>query len=260
MIQQGKYVQDNYESGVITNATVPYSSSLAGCLLDPSNIESDPCYQQWLEGEGPYASGGASLNLLFRSSVSNNEEADIHFFGSAATLFQGFYPGYTTDRGGGPSYFSWSMVKMQTGNAAGTITLRSNDPRDTPIINFNYFEQQADQDLQALEEGFEFAMDLFGAIEEEHGPFDVIEPSPSTSVRQSIMDHAFGHHVSSSCRMGPKDDPEYCVDSKFKVNGVDGLRVVDASIFPRTPGAFIVGPTFIASQKAFEAIQEELDA
>lgn len=209
-------------------------------------------------GQGPYSEGGAALNMLFRSSVSNSNEADIFFFGNAAVEFRGFYPGYSMDRGG-PHYFSWSMVKMQVGNAVGTITLRSKDPRDMPIINFNYFEQQADQDLQALEEGYEFAMELFGAIEEDHGPFETLEPNPATTVRQSIMDHTFGHHVTSSCRMGPKDHPEYCVDSKFKVNGVDGLRVVDASVFPHTPGAFTVGPTFIISQKAFETIQEELE-
>ncbi len=55
--------------------------------------------------------------------------------------------------------------------------------------------------------------------------------------------------------MGPKDDPEYCVDSEFRVNGVDGLRVVDASIFPRTPGGFPVAPTFVISQKAFRSVE-----
>jgi choline dehydrogenase len=54
--------------------------------------------------------------------------------------------------------------------------------------------------------------------------------------------------------MGPAGDRDYCVDSEFKVNGVDGLRVVDASIFPRTPGGFPAAPTFMISQKAFGVI------
>jgi choline dehydrogenase len=47
------------------------------------------------------------------------------------------------------------------------------------------------------------------------------------------------------------------VDSKFRVNGVDGLRVVDASVFPRLPGAMPNGPTFTISRKAFEKIVED---
>lgn len=230
------------------------------CLLDFENFEEDPCYQQWLSGEGgPFAEAGAGINMLFRSSVSNNEDADILFFGAPGIELNGFYPGYSQGRVATNVSFSWSMVKMQVGNQAGTVELRSTNPRDTPIINFNYFEQQAEQDLQAFTEGYEFAMDLFNALGEPYTPFTLVEPAPNaTSIRQSIMDRAFGHHATSSCRMGPKDDHEYCVDSKFKVNGVDGLRVVDASVFPRTPGGFTVGPTFIIGQKAFETIQEEL--
>jgi choline dehydrogenase len=198
--------------------------------------------------------------MLFRSSVSKNEDADILFFGSPGIELNGFYPGYSQGRIATNVSYSWSMVKMQVGNQAGTVELRSTNPRDTPIINFNYFEQQAEQDLQAFTEGYEFAMELFNALGEPYTPFTPVEPAPNaTDIQQSIMDRAFGHHATSSCRMGPKDDPEYCVDSKFKVNGVDGLRVVDASIFPRTPGGFTVGPTFIIGQKAFEVIQEELE-
>lgn len=231
---------------------------MSHCTLNPFEPETDPCHAEWLQGRGPYGEAGAALNMLFRSSVSNNDEADIFFFGNAGVEFRGFYPDYSLNLGS-PLGWSWSMVKMQVGNDAGTVTLRSKNPRDTPLINFNYFERQAEQDIQAFTEGYEFAMELFGVLGEPFSPFAVIEPNLEVSMRQSIMDHTFGHHVSSSCRMGPKDDPEYCVDSKFKVNGVDGLRVVDASVFPRTPGAFTVGPTFIISQKAFEVIQEELD-
>lgn len=73
------------------------------------------------------------------------------------------------------------------------------------------------------------------------------------------MDQAFGHHVTSTCRMVPKDHPDYCLDSNFEVNGVKGLRVVDASIFPRTPSAFPVTLTFMISQKAFRVIMSELE-
>lgn len=251
-------MQDNYESSVIVRASSPFENPLAGCHPNFTHFEDDPCYHQWLNGLGPYGEAGAGMNMLFRSSVSKNNEADLLIFGGSGIELDGFYPGYSTGRLATNVTFSWAMVKMQVGNQAGTVTLRSTNPRDTPIINFNYFEQQAEQDLQAFTEGYEFAMELFNSLGSLYAPFEIVLPNTNVSLTQSIMDHVFGHHVTSSCRMGPKDDPEYCVDSKFKVNGVDGLRVVDASIFPRTPGGFTVGPTFIIGQKAFETIQEEL--
>ena len=67
------------------------------------------------------------------------------------------------------------------------------------------------------------------------------------------------HHASSSCRMGPVGDRSSCVDSKFRVHGVDNLRVVDASVFPRVPGAMPNGPTFTISRKAYEVILESAE-
>ena len=54
--------------------------------------------------------------------------------------------------------------------------------------------------------------------------------------------------------MGAGNDPRAVLDSKFKVHGVLSLRVVDASAFPRVPGAFPVIPTLMLSQKATEDI------
>lgn len=195
--------------------------------------------------------------MWFRSSVSENDDADVFFFGAAGAEFRGYWPGYSNSPVP-PTAFFWSMVKMQVGNQAGTVTLKSNDPRDTPVIDFNYFTTHEDRDLQALAEGAEFAMSVFDNVGEPYTPYEIVEPRQGIDVRQALKDSAFSHHVTSTCRMGPKDDTDYCVDSKFRVNGVEGLRVVDASIFPRTPGAFSVAPTFVASQKAFHTIMDGL--
>lgn len=54
--------------------------------------------------------------------------------------------------------------------------------------------------------------------------------------------------------MGPAGDNNYCVDSKFRVNGVEGLRIVDGSVFPISPGWFPASSTATISQKAFHDI------
>jgi choline dehydrogenase len=147
---------------------------------------------------------------------------------------------------------------MQPGNTAGTVRLRSKDPRQASKIDFNFFAEKGDRDLKAIQGGVEHALGIFNSTAAPYAPFSIVEPRPGVDIRQGIMDEAFSHHATSSCRMGPAGDKNYCVDSKFKVNGIDGLRVVDASVFPRTPGAFPTAPTFMISQKAFGEIMGDI--
>jgi 5-(hydroxymethyl)furfural/furfural oxidase len=61
-------------------------------------------------------------------------------------------------------------------------------------------------------------------------------------------------HASCSCRMGRADDPMAVVDTQGRVKGVQGLRVVDASIFPVVPCANTNFPTLMAAEKIAEAM------
>jgi choline dehydrogenase len=85
-----------------------------------------------------------------------------------------------------------------------------------------------------------------------------VVPGPAFATRESlkqfVRDEAWGHHASSSARMGKPDDPLAVVDSSFRVIGTRGLRVVDASIFPRIPGFFIVTAVYMIAEKAAAAI------
>jgi choline dehydrogenase len=68
-----------------------------------------------------------------------------------------------------------------------------------------------------------------------------------------VRDNAWGHHASCSCKIG-EESKDGVLDSNFKVHGVSGLRVVDASIFPRIPGFFIISSIYIAAEKAADVI------
>lgn len=54
-------------------------------------------------------------------------------------------------------------------------------------------------------------------------------------LKQWARDEAWGHHASYTCPIGADDDPLAVLDGQFRVRGVDGLRVVDASVFPKIP-------------------------
>jgi choline dehydrogenase len=79
-------------------------------------------------------------------------------------------------------------------------------------------------------------------------------------LRRFIMNEAWGHHASCSNAMGRPDDPMAVVDSQFRVIGTRGLRVVDASVFPRIPGFFIVTPVFMIAEKASDVIAADAKA
>jgi choline dehydrogenase len=76
-------------------------------------------------------------------------------------------------------------------------------------------------------------------------------------VKDFIKNEAWGHHASCSCPIGADEDPRAVLDSRFRVRGVDNLRVVDASVFPRIPGFFIVVPIYMISEKAADIILED---
>jgi choline dehydrogenase len=200
--------------------------------------------------------GAAPAGILYRSNVSENADTDIFMFGAAAAVFDGFYPGYSAESANLNTTF-WSLVKMQYQNLdAGTVTLRSADPQDTPIINFNFFAEGGEHDLQALSEGIQFVLDVMADTPAPYGPYKVIVPDPSVDVKQAIMDQAYSHHAAGTCRIG-LNEADSCVDSRFKVHGVDGLRVVDASVFPKAMGAFPILPTFLVGTKASDIILQD---
>jgi choline dehydrogenase-like flavoprotein len=73
-------------------------------------------------------------------------------------------------------------------------------------------------------------------------------------LRDFIRNQAWGHHASCTCPIGADDDPMAVLDSQFRVRGTTGLRVVDASMFPRIPGFFIVTAIYTAAEKAADVI------
>lgn len=254
-ISQGNFMQDNYEAPVTVRSGVSFMNTTGyPCTLRFDST--DPCFAQFINSTAgnlsPYSSFVSSFTAIYRSNVSWNADADLFLLSGSGSSNLGFFPGYS-NRSVNPFYWSTAIIKMQTANPAGTVTLRSRDPRQAPAINFNYFEEEEEHDLEALAQGVRLLIDAHDITGLN---YTVVRPSLD-NIKQGIKDEAFSHHAIASCRMGPKGHRDYCVDSKFRVNGVRSLRVVDASVFPRMPGAMPNTPTFTISRKAFEAIVKD---
>jgi choline dehydrogenase len=259
----GENLQDRYEVGVVSKIARDFTLMEGMTLRPPQPGEKpDPQFLEWLEGKGPYTTNGSVIALVKRS-FPDAPEPDLFIFGLLGR-FEGYFPGYSQILAKDRDFFTWAILKAHTNNTAGRVTLRSADPRDVPEINFHYFEEGTDgeRDLAAVVEGLETAR----RITQRCGDLITTEMLPGANVqtpaqlREFVKDNAWGHHASCTCKMGPGSDPLAVVDSRFRVHGTRGLRVVDASVFPKIPGFFIVAAVYMVSEKARDVIIEDAAA
>jgi choline dehydrogenase len=217
----------------------------------------DPGYVQWQDGEGVYTTNGALLGIIRRSRPELTSP-DLFLFGLPAK-FTGYFPGYSGGLAQSTDVFTWAVLKAHTANRAGSVLLRSADPRDPPDIRFRYFEEGDDtagEDLDAVVTGIEVARSIMDCLEDDVAAELVPGRDVGTRehLRSFVRDNAWGHHASCTCAIGPATDPRAVLGSDFRVHGTRGLRVVDASVFPRIPGFFIVTAIYMAAEKASAAI------
>jgi choline dehydrogenase len=251
----GRNLQDRYEIGVVNRMNFP-----AWHLLDGATFtKGDPLYEAWENRRaGVYTTNGAVLAVI-RKSVQSRALPDLFSF-ALLGLFRGYFPGYSALLASEHNYLTWAILKAHTQNRGGTVKLRSADPRDVPDINFHYFEEGTDSDgvdLDSVVAGIRFVRDMTkdlkaaGHIAEEELPGDALQSDEE--LRGFVRDNAWGHHASCTCPIG-EAALGGVLSSDFRVHGTTGLRVVDASVFPRIPGFFIVSAVYMVAEKAADVI------
>jgi choline dehydrogenase len=253
----GENLQDRYEVGVISEFERPFVLLEGGTFGPPKDGSPDKYWELWQKGQGVYASNGALIGILKRSKPKL-PEPDLFIFGLPG-YFKGYFPGYSEMFERQRNRFTWAILKAYTDNTAGRVTLRSADARAWPQIEFRYFSEGNDSkqaDLDAVVDGVQFARAMNQRMS--GGKHTEIVPGPAADTQAKLRDfiasEAWGHHASCTNRMGPDGDRMAVLDSRFRVRGTTGLRVVDASVFPRIPGYFIVTPIYMISEKAFDVI------
>jgi choline dehydrogenase len=181
------------------------------------------------------------------------------FLYALLSRFEGYFPGYSSLPAQHPDCLTWVVLKAHTNNIAGAVTLRSSDPRERPDITFHYFDEGSarhEDDLKAVATGMTIARRLAASLKEkgliarEEVPGDGVTEE---QLPEFVRDQAWGHHASCTCRIGRREDGGV-LSSDFSVYGVAGLRVVDASVFPRIPGFFIVSAVYMIGEKAADVI------
>jgi choline dehydrogenase len=252
----GHNLQDRYEVGIVNRLKSDWKV-LDGALFD----NSDPQYRMWKSRRGVYITNGAVLAVVKKSDTSR-PLPDLFCFGLVGK-FRGYEPNYSHEILDHHDYLTWAVLKAHTKNTGGTVTLRSSDPRDTPDINFRYFHEGTgdwQQDVESVVDGIKFVREINSHVRDYFAAEEAPDDNERTDLAQFVKDNAWGHHASCTCKIGRKDDPMAVLDGDFRVYGARGLRVVDASVFPKIPGFFIVTSVYMIAEKAADVILADVRA
>ena len=137
----------------------------------------------------------------------------------------------------------------------GAVTLASNDPLQAPKIDLGLGKER--EDIQTLLRGLKLARQV--ALHDSFGQYDATERVPGKDIQSDDELEAYiretmitVHHPGSTCRMGNSDTD--VVNHELKVHGMENLRVADASIYPRVPGANTNASVVAIAEKAVDMI------
>jgi len=159
----------------------------------------------------------------------------------------------------GKEAFSGDGFQLHIGHnkpkSRGQVLVRSADPRQAPEILFNYLQAEEDR------EGFRAcvrltreiinqpAMDAYRGAEIQPGENVQSDEEIDAFVRQAVES---AYHPSCTCKMGI--DAMAVVDPEARVHGLQGLRVVDSSVFPTIPNGNLNAPTIMVAERAADMI------
>jgi choline dehydrogenase len=263
----GLNLQDRYEVGIVAKTKKPFELLAKATFRGPApaHPRGDEFFEQWRkQGKGLYATNGAVVAFIARSSVAERDEPDLFVFGVPGS-FTGYYTGWSEDAVAAPhDKWTWLLLKAHA-RFRGRVTLGSTDPLDPPAVDFDYFPRDPSgaptpdtvKDLQAMREGVRLVnrlLDASTALRLHPEVMKGVDLETDAGIDQFVQDRAWGHHASCTCKIGGDNDREAVLDSSFRVRGTKGLRVVDASVFPRIPGFFVVMPIYMIAEKAADAI------
>jgi choline dehydrogenase len=138
----------------------------------------------------------------------------------------------------------------------GSVSLQSPDPKDAPMIRLNYLQSQSD--VQKLVEGVRLMRQLFQTSVFDEFRGREVAPGADVTSDEALVAYiretcGTVFHPIGTCKMGT--DPMAVVDPELRVHGVQGLRVVDASIMPTLITGHTNAPTIMIGEKAADLIK-----
>ncbi|HEY4204484.1 MAG TPA: GMC family oxidoreductase N-terminal domain-containing protein [Xanthobacteraceae bacterium] len=207
---------------------------------------------KWVATRRGILSLSPTMVYCFWHSGETTESSDLQLTFTPASYKEGVQ-GQLEDEPG-MTVASW----QQRPESRGYVHCRSSDPFAAPIIQTNYLVEALDR--RVVVAGMKLARRLLASAP--LAPYYAHEdfPGPGVQTDDEFLAAATERgtttfHPGCTCRMGPADAPWAVVDDQLRVHGLDGLRVIDASIMPRMISANLNASTMMIADKASDFIR-----
>lgn len=234
----GQNLQDHLEAYIQQQCKKPITLNRKLDVFSKALIGAEWLFLRTGDGATNHFEAGAFL----RSPQAAYPDMQFHFLPAAIR-----YDGKTAASGDG---FQAHVGAMRSA-ARGWVKLRDADPESAPRICFNYMS--GDEDWRDFRHCIRTAREVFSqpAMAEFTGAPIVPKGDRDEDLDDYIRQEAeSAYHPCGTCKMGAADDPQAVVDADCRVLGVDNLRVVDSSIFPRIPYGNLNAPSLMVGEKA----------
>ena len=236
----GENLQDHYQARVIVR--LRKKLSLNDQVRNP--VELAKMGLQWLlQNRGPLTVGAGQVGGFARTSHARDGRADVQF--NVMPL--------SVDKPGDPlhdySGFSASVCQCRP-DSRGRIAIRSTDPFDAPRIEPRYFAEQHDRSVMVA--GLGLLREIFRQPAFRDLWDAEMKPGEADLWEYIRRNGGTVFHPTSTCRMG--GDARSVVDPELRVRGVEGLRVVDASVMPAVVSSNTNAATLAIAEKGADLI------
>ncbi len=209
-------------------------------------------FRAWLAGTGPMSIFPLEAGAYLRGPGADLPNLQSHFLPALSSATVRFNP-FRPPPNAMPGFMANASIMRPA--SRGRLRLTGADPGAPLDIAFNYLSDP--RDLDQLIDGVEILRDVFA--QKPFDPYRKREVGPGEAVRGRkaigawVRDTAGTvHHACGTCRMGA--DTDAVVDPELRVRGVEGLRVVDASVFPSIPSTNTAAPTLMVAERAADLI------
>ncbi|MDQ3027081.1 MAG: GMC family oxidoreductase N-terminal domain-containing protein [Pseudomonadota bacterium] len=241
----GANLMDHYQSRVVVK--LRRRQSLNDDVRNPFKVAAMGL--EWLfRNSGPLTAGAGQVGGAARTPHAQGTRPDVQLLVMPLSVDK---PGKPLHRYSGFTTAVWQCVP----ESRGRLAIRSADPFASPRIETNYLSEEADR--RALVAGLRIAREIYA-----QPPFrDLwdaeVLPGPQLSSDAELLDYARRtggtvFHASGTCRMGT--DADAVVDPALRVRGVEGLRVVDASVMPIVTSANTNAAALMIGEKGAELV------
>jgi choline dehydrogenase len=155
------------------------------------------------------------------------------------------------------SGFTASVCQLRP-ESRGSLRIRSADPAVPPEIRINYLATEVDRSANV--EGLKILRKILHAPALSSYVVEEVDPGAKVTSDEALLDHCRArgstiYHPTSTCRMG--SDSLAVVDQRLRVRGIEGLRVVDASVMPDLVSGNTNAPIIMIAEKASDMILED---